>query len=93
MVAQTSGDENERLVATTGTNGGVYEVVVPLLLEDDDASPELTLWDDAEYADDSWQGGYKHRIGVGVMMGDDVISATRECDLRDLTHARNGGTD
>ena len=66
---------------------------MPLLLEEDDASPELTLWDDAEYADDSWQGGYKQLIGVGVMMGDDVVYAMRECDLRDLTHAQHGGPD
>ena len=81
---------------TTTTKGGVYNVIIPLLLEDDEddsgvgstVGPELILWDDTN---GDMRGGYKYRIGVGAMMGDDAIHGTAECDYRNLTNAKHGG--
>ncbi|KAL7543208.1 hypothetical protein ACHAXR_012506 [Thalassiosira sp. AJA248-18] len=73
---------------TTGTDGGVYNIIIPLLLEDG-VPPELILWDD----EDDERGGYKYQLGVGAMMGDDAVHGTYECDYRNLTNARHGGLD
>ena len=59
---------------TTTTKGGVYNVIIPLLLEDD-GEPELLLWD-FDPPNDSKKGkrgGYKYKIGSAALMGDDAI--------------------
>lgn len=59
---------------TTTTKGGVYNIIIPLLLEDD-GEPELLLWD-FDPPNDSKKGkrgGYKYKIGAAAMMGDDAI--------------------
>jgi hypothetical protein len=67
----------------TDSDGVAYNVIMPLLLEDENATPELIVRDDAnpvpEYCE---RGGYKYQLGVGVMLGDDVMHSTNECDYR-----------
>lgn len=75
---------------TTETNGGIYNLIIPLLLEDEDDTPELLLWDDAEM-EPKERGGYKYQVGVGVMLGDDAMHGTHECDYRNLRNAKHGG--
>jgi len=60
---------------TTATDGRVYNVIIPLLLEED-VAPELILLDD----ETEERGGYKYQVGMAALMGDDVIHGTLECD-------------
>ncbi|KAL3793511.1 hypothetical protein HJC23_007251 [Cyclotella cryptica] len=70
---------------TQFTNGGVYNLIIPLLLEED-VPPELTLLSDEE----EW-GGFKYRVGGGVLMGDSAMHGTRECNYRNISKAQHGG--
>ncbi|KAL7492611.1 hypothetical protein ACHAWT_002390 [Skeletonema menzelii] len=67
---------------TTSTGGRVYNVIIPLLLEED-VDPELILIDDVT----GERGGYKYEVGVAALMGDDVVHGTMECDY---TEERGG---
>lgn len=60
---------------TTATGGRVYNVIIPLLLEED-VDPELILVDDVS----GERGGYKYQVGMAALMGDDVIHGTMDCD-------------
>lgn len=57
------------------TGGRVYNVIIPLLLEED-VNSELILFDD----ETGERGGYKYQVGMAALMGDDVIHGTLECD-------------
>lgn len=60
---------------TSGTGKRTYQVIIPLMLEED-VDSELLLWDD----DEETTGGYKYKMGTGLLLGDGAIHATRECD-------------
>jgi len=64
---------------TKGTGGSVYNVIIPLLLEED-VDPELILVDD-KYEK---KGGFKYSVGVASMMGDDAMHGTLECDYLNI---------
>jgi len=70
---------------TTMTEGGVYNVIIPLLLEED-VPPELIIEDDQ----DGRRGGFKYKVGMGALMGDDAKHGTRECDYRNMKNAQHG---
>ena len=72
---------------STATGGGVYNLIIPLLLEEN-VPPELILVDDTH---EERRGGYKYRVGVGAMMGDDAMHGTMECDYREMEDAKWGG--
>lgn len=68
------------------TGGSVYNVIVPLIL-DEEATPELkmTEWDaGSDLADDGEyrQGSLKYKVGTAVMLGDDAEHGTEACDYR-----------
>lgn len=65
---------------TTNTGGRVYNVIIPLLLEED-VTPELILVDDMT----GERGGYKYQVGMAALMGDDVVHGTLECDYTTTT--------
>ncbi|KAL7522474.1 hypothetical protein ACHAWX_007158 [Stephanocyclus meneghinianus] len=70
---------------TQFTSGRVYNLIIPLLLEED-VPPELIL-----VSDRGESGGFKYRVGGGVLMGDSAMHGTRECNYRNMTKARHGG--
>jgi prolyl 4-hydroxylase len=63
---------------STDTGASVYNVIIPLILEED-ALPELVMIDDK---DGSKAGALKYKIGQGAMMGDDAMHGTEACDYR-----------
>ena len=71
---------------TTATGGRVYNVIIPLLLEDD-VPPELILVDDVT----GERGGYKYQVGMAALMGDDVVHGTLECDYTKERGSGGGG--
>ena len=85
-------DRGFRHTDSKETSGGVYNVIIPLLMEDD-VPPELELWDDnfEEESEDNLIGGYKYHTNVAACMGDSVEHATMECDYRNSSHAKHGG--
>jgi len=73
----------------TETGGGVYKLIIPLLLEEN-APPELILWDDN--GDETWRGMLRYSVGTGVALGDDAVHGMSDCDYRNRTNnARHGG--
>ncbi|KAL3770125.1 hypothetical protein ACHAW5_009666 [Stephanodiscus triporus] len=75
------------------TDGTVYNVIVPLLLEydDDHPTPELMVWDDVEgeEADEGKRkegSKYEYQYGVGVVMGDDVVYDNAHDDNDDINY-------
>ena len=73
---------------STDTAASVYNVIIPLILEED-ASPELVMVDDA---DESRVGSLKYKIGMGALMGDDAMHGTEACDYREKKGMRLAAT-
>jgi len=73
---------------THHTGGSVYNVIIPLILEDD-APPELAMTDEHE---EGRQGALKYRLDAAVMMGDDAMHGTEACDYREKSGMRLAAT-
>jgi hypothetical protein len=69
---------------STGTGASVYNVIIPLILEDN-AAPELLMLDDKEKTK---AGGLKYKIGLGAVIGDDAMHGTAVCDYRETKGMR-----
>lgn len=72
---------------THHTGASVYNVIIPLLLEDY-ALPELELQD----WDESRHGTFKYQVGTAAMMGDDAMHGTQACDYREKKGMRLAAT-
>jgi prolyl 4-hydroxylase len=73
---------------STDTGASVYNVIIPLILEDD-SSPELVMMDDEEVTK---AGALKYKIGMGALMGDDAMHGTEACDYRATKGMRMAAT-
>ena len=73
---------------THHTGASVYNVIIPLLLEDD-ALPELAMQD---WDDESRYGTLKYQVGTAAMMGDDAMHGTQACDYREKKGMRLAAT-
>ena len=68
---------------TTNTGDKVFNVIIPLETVPD-SPPELIIGDDQ---DGHRVGRLKYEENVAVMIGDDVMHATSECDYRNIPGA------
>jgi len=73
---------------THHTGASVYNVIIPLMLEDD-AEPELAMQD---WDDESRYGTLKYKVGMAAMMGDDAMHGTQACDYREKKGMRLAAT-
>lgn len=72
---------------STNTGGNVYNVIIPLILQEN-ADPELVLLDDT--SDEA--GLLKYQLNQGAMMGDDAMHGTEACDYRPTKGMRLAAT-
>jgi prolyl 4-hydroxylase len=87
------------------TGGSVYNVIIPLILEDDatpDPPPrstmatrrlsgELAIMQDGKNRSSRY-GAMKYRLGTAVMLGDDALHGTEACDYREKNGMRLAAT-
>jgi len=73
---------------THDTGASVYNVIIPLIL-DDEALPELVM---SDWWDESKMGSLKYQIGTASMMGDDAMHGTQACDYREKKGMRMAAT-
>jgi prolyl 4-hydroxylase len=72
---------------STNTGASVYNVIIPLILEEG-SGPELAM----EVDDGSRAGSLKYKIGMGALMGDDAMHGTEACDYREKKGMRLAAT-
>ncbi|KAL9181996.1 hypothetical protein ACHAXT_012339 [Thalassiosira profunda] len=72
---------------THDTGASVYNVIIPLILED--STPELAMLDDD---DANKKGALKYSLGTAAMMGDDAMHGTEACDYRSTKGMRLAAT-
>ena len=84
--AASHGAVGSRHYDSINTGGKAMGIIIPLLLEDD-ATPELTLWDDRT----NEKGVLKYKYEHGVIMGDKASHSTAESDYRNLKDPKHGG--
>ena len=73
---------------THHTGASVYNVIIPLILEED-STPELEIQD---WDDDKRFGTLKYQVGMAAMMGDDAMHGTQACDYREKKGMRLAAT-
>ncbi len=73
---------------THHTGGSVYNVIIPLILEEN-ATPELAM---SDWDDKSRVGVLKYKVGTAAMMGDDAMHGTEACDYRAASGMRLAAT-
>jgi hypothetical protein len=88
------GEEDRAGGAAVDTRGGAFRVVIPLAFEED-APPEVVLWDDGEGEGEEDggdapppRGEIKYRRGTGIVLGDGAAHGATAFDLRARTGLR-----
>ena len=82
FMAVSKSERGDIHVDTFASGGRTYNVIIPLLVEED-VGPELILLDDIS----GERGLYKYQVGMATLIGDDVEYGTMECDY---TNERDG---
>jgi len=77
---------------STETDDKTFVVIIPIVLSEEDSTPELVIQSEPNEKDETERGLYKYEYDVAPMLGDDAYHGTAPVDYRGTKQFRMAAT-